>query len=192
LLDKQLAEAERRAVSERRQLVDAVEVKFDGRRTGRVVNNSRRPINDVTSKVMSKFDRHSLATPVACGELTWDSHAWRYLPEAKPDSRLETLRPEAICGFSFDALPDGPEKVLVAWFTDDDGFRWQLDEYQHLTESSDENVYLPVKAPRPLPQSTPDSIGPARSPGNAMQSQGQDDAQTKAVAAEGQNGGSSE
>ena len=64
LLDKQLDEAERRARSEQRQLVEDVEVKFTGK-TGDVVNNSKRPINDVTCKIMSKVDRVSLAPATA-------------------------------------------------------------------------------------------------------------------------------
>lgn len=108
---------------------------------------------------MSKIDRHSLATPTACGELTWDGHAWRFLSESKPVSRFDTLRPEATCGFTFDGLRGTPDEALLAWFTDDDGFRWQLDEYQHLAESDDENEWVPVKVPQPLPQNAPDAIG---------------------------------
>jgi hypothetical protein len=145
LLDKQLEEAERRAKSERRRLVEDVAVNFDGH-TGKVVNKSKRPINDLTSTVMSNVDRHSLATPAQSGELTWDGHAWRFLPEAKPVSRFETLRPGATCGFTFDAVADSPDEVLVAWFTDDDGFRWQLDEYQHLVQSDDESEYVAARS----------------------------------------------
>lgn len=126
LMDKQIAEAERREKSERRRLVEGVEVEFNGR-FGRVVNRSKRPINDITCKVMSKVDRHSLDTPAACGEGTWDGHAWRFLSEAKPVSRFETLRTEATCIFTFDKLRGTPDAALVVWFTDDDGFRWQLD-----------------------------------------------------------------
>lgn len=85
LLDKQIAEAERRERSERRRLVQGVEVRFNGR-TGNVVNNSGRPINDITTKVMSKVDRHSLAIPEKCGQLFDDGHAWRYGKDAKPVS----------------------------------------------------------------------------------------------------------
>ena len=62
LLDKQLAEAETRAASERRRQAEDIEVRFGGS-TGYVVNSSRRPISDITCKVMSKVDRHTLATP---------------------------------------------------------------------------------------------------------------------------------
>lgn len=161
LLDRQIAEADRRAVSERRRLVEGVEVQFNGRNTSRVMNSSGRPINDITTKVMSKIDRHSLAIPAACGELVGDGRGWRYLPGAKPVTRFETVRPGAICGFTFDERPGTPDEALVAWFTDDDGFRWQLDEYQHLVESDDENEYLPVRTPQALPQTAPDALGSA-------------------------------
>jgi len=42
---------------------------------------------------------------------------------------------------------------VVAWFTDDDGFRWQLDEDQHFVQSDDESQYLPLMQP------APDAIG---------------------------------
>ncbi len=62
LMDKQLDEAERRAESDRRRLVEDVNVLFNGK-TGDVVNNSKRPLTDITCKVVSKVDRHVLATP---------------------------------------------------------------------------------------------------------------------------------
>ena len=150
LLDKQLAEAERRAKSERRQLVEDVEVKFNGK-TGYVADNSKRPINDVTCKVMSKVDRNSMASPDACGEVVPGAGGagWMFVPGAKQTSRFETLRPGARCGFSFGESYRDPDQVLVAWFTDDDGFRWQLDAYGHLMESDDESSYLPLNRPRP-------------------------------------------
>ena len=144
LLDRQLAEAETRAESERRRLVEDVEVLFTGT-TGYVVNNSRRPLNDITCKVMSKVDRHSLATADGCGvvDRVAGGRGWQFLPGAKPVSRFETLRPKLRCGFSFKDLPDDPDQVLVAWFTDDAGIRWQLDQYLHLVQSVDENEYVP-------------------------------------------------
>jgi hypothetical protein len=156
LLDKQIAEAERRARSDRRRLVEDVRVSFGGH-TGYVLNDSWRPVNDVTCKVMSKVDRNALATAVACGEVEQVGPAWQYLPEVKEVSRLETLRPGSRAGFSFADLPGAPDEVAVAWFTDDDGTRWQLDEFQHLAESGDESVYLPLPMAQPLPQREPDA-----------------------------------
>ena len=68
LVDKQIAEAERRARSDRRRLVEDVRVTLSGH-TGYVLNGSWRPVNDITCKVMSRTDRHSLASAVACGEV---------------------------------------------------------------------------------------------------------------------------
>jgi hypothetical protein len=129
--------------------------------TCRVLNKSGRPINDITAKVMSKVDRHSLAIPDACGELLWDGHAWRDGDDTKAVSRYQMLLPGATCGLTFDRLLGTPDEALVSWFTDDDGFRWQLDQYHHLTESEDESVYLPLKTPRPLPR--PQAPDPASS-----------------------------
>jgi hypothetical protein len=133
LVDKQLEEAERRAKSERRRLVEDIVVYFTGK-TGYVENGSKRPITHVTCKVMSEVDRHLLATADACGEVDRGpgGQGWIFLPDAKPVPTFETLRPGARCGFTFTDLPREPDQVLVAWFTDDDGFRWQLDQYLHL------------------------------------------------------------
>lgn len=159
LMDKQIAEAERRARSDRRRLVEDVRVTFTGR-TGYVVNDSKRPLNDITCKVMSKVDRHSLATATGCGEVEQVGPGWQFLPGAKKAPRLETLRPRGRAGFSFDDLPGGPDEVAVAWFTDDDGNRWQLDESQHLAESGDETVYLPRAAAQPISPRDPDAVAP--------------------------------
>jgi hypothetical protein len=37
----------------------------------------------------------------------------------------------------------GPGHTVVAWFTDDAGFRWQMDEYMHLVQADDETRHLP-------------------------------------------------
>jgi hypothetical protein len=147
LMDKQLEEAERRQESDRRRLVEDVNMLFNGK-TGDVVNNSKRPINDITCKVMSKVDRHVLATPDRCGLASRvptgpPSGTWVYRFGTKPACRFETLRPEARCGFAFKDLRPEPDQVLVAWFTDDAGFRWQLDQYLHLVRSDDESEYHP-------------------------------------------------
>ena len=159
LMDKQIAEAARRARSDRRRLVEDVRVTF-GEHTGYVLNDSRRPVNDITCKVMSRTGRHSLASAAACGEVEQVGAGWMFLPGVKEVSRMETLRPKGGAGFNFADLHTGPDEVGVAWFTDDDGTRWQLDEYQHLAESGDETVYLPLAAAQPIPQREPDAIAP--------------------------------
>jgi hypothetical protein len=142
LMDKQLEEAERREASDRRRLVEDVNVLFN-EETGDVVNNSKRPLTDITCKVMSKVDRHVLATPDGCGRVVSIPSGGMFLPETKPTARFETLRPGARCAFTFKDLRPEPDQVLVAWFTDDAKFRWQLDQYLHLVQSADESEYLP-------------------------------------------------
>jgi hypothetical protein len=146
LLDRQLEEAERREDSDRRRLVEEVTVLFNGE-SGDVVNKSQRPLTDITCKVMSKIDRHVLATPTECGEMAIFQDGKVFLTGTKPGSRIETLSSPGRCTFIFSDLKSEPDHVAVAWFTDDAGFRWQLDEYQHLLRSDDESEYVPT--PRP-------------------------------------------
>ncbi len=61
-----MAEAEAREESDRRRLVEDVNVLFNGE-AGDVVNLTKRPLTDITCKLMSKVDRHVLATPVESG-----------------------------------------------------------------------------------------------------------------------------
>jgi hypothetical protein len=154
ILAKQLAEAQAREASERRQLVEDVNVLFAGK-TGYVVNDSGRSLSDITCKVMSRTGRHGVATAQACGEVVPGAggQGWMFLPGAEKTSRLERLRPGSRGGFSFDVAGSEPDRVLVVWFTDNDGFRWQLDEYQHFVQSDDESQYLPLMHP------APDAIG---------------------------------
>jgi hypothetical protein len=35
----------------------------------------------------------------------------------------------------------GPADILVVWFTDDAGFRWQLDDYLHLARADSNDEY---------------------------------------------------
>lgn len=59
-------------------------------------------------------------------------------------SRYEKLRPERRCIFDFDeTFTFGEEHVIIAWFTDDAGFRWQPDEYMHLAQPENESDYRP-------------------------------------------------
>jgi hypothetical protein len=147
LLDKQLAEAEARALTESRRQAEDIEV---GRSTGGglVTNGSRRPITDITCAYMSTVDRGALALPEKCGVLSnfggSGGRQMNILTESKPVSRFERLRPDRRSLFMFkEGLKLEPDFILVAWFTDDAGFRWQLDEYLHLARASDEDEYQP-------------------------------------------------
>jgi hypothetical protein len=57
--------------------------------------------------------------------------------------RLEVLRPRSIRAFLFDPLARDADHIVVAWFTDDAGNRWQLDEDMHLAQRDDESEYRP-------------------------------------------------
>jgi hypothetical protein len=84
LLDKQLAEAEAREGFERRRQAEGVKVGYSGKTTGRVENDSPRPISDVTCKIMSKTGRRSVAVPVSSGELGRTLVGRMFVPDAKP------------------------------------------------------------------------------------------------------------
>ena len=148
-LQKQLAdaalEADARGLTERRKLAEDVDVHRFGKAFGLIENKSRRPIKDITCKIMSKVDRRTLKNPSESGTALpgVQARSWSLAPDAKPVSRIEVLRPRTACGFAFDGLAQEPDQVLVAWFTDDAGFRWQLDQYLHLVQSEDESEYLP-------------------------------------------------
>jgi hypothetical protein len=65
-------------------------------------------------------------------------------PDPQPGSLVHTLRPGARCGFTFNGLSSAEEDhIMVAWFTDDAGFRWQLDDYLHLVQAADGDKYEP-------------------------------------------------
>ena len=109
-------------------------------------NGSGRPISVVTCKVMSTFDRHSLASPTGCGVVEQVAPAWLFQEEPKLLRRLENLLPSSRGGFAFPGLQWEPDQIVVAWFTDDAGFRWQLDENLHLVLADDETEYLAYRS----------------------------------------------
>jgi hypothetical protein len=142
LLDKQLAEADARALTERRRQAEDVKVSRPGDDFGVVENKSRRPVSDITCRVMSKVDKQVLKLAGESGSLIPApvGSGWQAV-DAKHYSRVEMLRPEAACGFWFDGLTEEKDQLFVAWFTDDAGFRWQLDEYQHLVQAGSDDEY---------------------------------------------------
>jgi hypothetical protein len=149
LLDRQLEEAEARAQSDRRRQAEDIDVALiaPGRPSqfkGRVVNNSRRPITGVTCRIMSRAGRNIVATPDETGDMypTADGRDPEFIPRPQPGSRFDTLRPRASCGFNFSEVSSaGPDDILVVWFTDDAGFRWQLDDYLHLVQAGSNDEY---------------------------------------------------
>jgi hypothetical protein len=142
LMDAQLAEAGARAALERRRQAEDIELDFMYS-TGRVVNNSRRPITDITCKVMSNVDRHSLRTANKSGIILPIQVVGGYVfSDEKNYERVAVLRPEASCGFVFGSESIERDMILVAWYSDDEKRRWQLDQYGHLVESSEESEYV--------------------------------------------------
>ena len=147
LLDSQLEEAKARTRSDRRKQAEGVKVRHkDGAAdvSGFVDNESPRPITDVTCKVMSMADGTVIAVPDMRGEsfVTTGTFAGavqprtlEIAPDEQPGERYLNLLPGRHCRFTFDGLHVDPDHIVVAWFTDDAGFRWQLDEHLHLAET---------------------------------------------------------
>lgn len=146
-LQKQVAsaatEAEDRAITKRREQAEDIDVRRNGTSLGLIENESRRPIRDITCQIMSQVDRRSLRSPIMSGSVVPGvlSGVWDLTPDAQAVSRVEVIRPGSRCGFAFDGLSRQSDQVLVTWFTDDAGFRWQLDEYLHLVQADDESEY---------------------------------------------------
>jgi hypothetical protein len=155
LMDKQLAEAERRAEADIRRQAEDIEVTWLRESLGVagivalgiVTNKSRRPITRISCKVMSKTSRKPLKLPDECGFMpfTQEDAFIGVMVETKPLQEFAALGPKVSCGFAFKGLAAHPDQAFVAWFTDDAGNRWQLDENLHLVQKidSDESEYLP-------------------------------------------------
>lgn len=151
LMDRQLAEAERRADADRRRQAEEVTLtRFAGEGGapvgGSVGNASRRPITDVACKVMSNGAGRLIAEAVSCGQYiestgnfgpTVQMRTQRLMIDEQPVSRYVTLPPDARCWFDFEGTGAEADHVLVVWFTDDAGIRWCLDEFQHLAPVKD-------------------------------------------------------
>lgn len=155
LMDRQLDDAERRAEADLRRQAEDVEVTWVRMAvgavgiiaTGIVTNRSKRPISRVSCRVMSKVDRALLKLPDECGLIAFmqETPLSGAMVDTKPLQEFAVLSPKAGCGFAFKGLPREPDQVFVAWFTDDAGNRWQLDEYLHLVKANDgdESEYKP-------------------------------------------------
>jgi hypothetical protein len=139
LLDKQLEMLQRQQAEN----VKAIRTSSPNGSSGYVANDSDRPIRAITCKIMSKVDRHNLASPARCGVVERTPGGWQFPESPKPVPDLENLLPHTRGCFTFPDLRVEPDHVLVAWFTDDAGFRWQLDENLHLVTTDDESEYLP-------------------------------------------------
>jgi hypothetical protein len=155
LMDKQLAEADRRADADLRRQAEDVEVRWVQRSTagtglitiGIVMNKSRRPISNITCRVMSKVDQKTIDVPdesAVMPEAQRDEFGG-VLVGQKPLKELPLLGRGESCGFIFKGLEREPDQIVVAWFKDDAGNRWRLDETLHLAlaEDGDAIEYMP-------------------------------------------------
>jgi hypothetical protein len=147
LMDKQLAEADRRADADLRRQAEDVELRWVQRSEtaiglttiGIVMNKSRRPINHISCRIMSKIDRKPLKMPDECAvmPLAQQDDFGGVLVDKKPLQELPVLGRGENCGFVFNGLVREPDQIFVAWFNDDSGNRWQLDETMHMVKSED-------------------------------------------------------
>jgi hypothetical protein len=147
LMDRQLGEAERWAKADLRRQAEDVEVRWLRTKagaagiiaTGIVTNKSKRPISRISCRVVSKVDGALLKLPDECGFMPFmqEDAFIAVMVDTKPLQEFEVLGPKVSCGFAFKGYPPEPDQVFVAWFTDDAGNRWQLDENLHLVEAND-------------------------------------------------------
>jgi hypothetical protein len=103
LLDRQLAEANSRALSEQRRQAEDVEADWvagaalEGGYMAHVTNNSRRPVTNITCRIMSTVDWHTMKKPNSSGGLE-DSPVAEgmplvFMPRPKPLPWFEMLKP---------------------------------------------------------------------------------------------------
>jgi hypothetical protein len=153
LLDKQLKEAEAREAAGLRKQAEDVKASYavgPDDVFGYVNNDSPRPITGITCNVMSKANAALIASPDSSAEvvISHGSFAGGTQPRTmeipiveQPGLWYKVLRPGERCRFTFDGLTRDEDHILVAWFTDDAGFRWQLDEYLHLVQAGNDDEY---------------------------------------------------
>jgi hypothetical protein len=139
LLDRQLAEAEARSNSYRRMQAEEVKVllRWDNQVPSvHVFNGSPRPITDITSKLVTKSTGQPAGDP-DWAVITVQINSGEYVPAPgpNPQQRIDELAPGEKGVFRLGS-PRDQGQILVAWFTDDAGFRWLLDELQHLAPTT--------------------------------------------------------
>jgi hypothetical protein len=127
LIQSQLNEVRSRERIDRRQQAEKVEFRVyrlsgDLRVSADVKNNSARPIADITCRIMSSADGKVIA-----------------VPDERPGVRYDILPSGDVCKFNLNGGSGNQDEILVAWFTDDAEFRWQLDGRGHLVETKSDN-----------------------------------------------------
>ena len=146
LMGRQLAEAERRALADQRAQAEGVIVSRsvgNGKQLyGIVENKSARPITSITCTVTSKASGDVVAQAVASGQFVVSTGSFAGGPQPRTQRIMldEQRRPDygalppgKTCRFTFAHVDGNNDDLVAAEFTDDAGFRWRLDENQHLT-----------------------------------------------------------
>lgn len=155
LLDRQLQEAEDRAITERRRQAEDIKLvtgTTPSQRTATifVLNKSNRPINQITADMVSKADGRVAAKASKSGAVHMgtgpETAARLYVPRWEPSigTTGPALAPNEGRGFLLEDIAVSDEFLLRALFTDDAGFRWQLDASQHLEQVGKGLLYEPV------------------------------------------------
>jgi hypothetical protein len=128
LLDRQLE-------TTRRHQAEKVEVRSDlqGPPKAYVYNGSPRPITRITCKILSTYHKNVLAKTEQCeiegsGKVHRGPYLMRILPGQTGVFSLSELRETA---------RSDPEPTATAYFRDDAGLRWHLDQFLHLVRVDD-------------------------------------------------------
>jgi hypothetical protein len=138
LLDRQLEEAEARSVAARRSQAEGIKVRLAWDSSNCRVwisNDSPRPVTDVACLLVQKGIKTVVHTPDMSGVALRLGNRLvdpPYVPGTASDPRVRALAPEQSAVFHFDSPNRSEDEIFAVWFTDDAGFRWQLDEFQHL------------------------------------------------------------
>jgi hypothetical protein len=110
---------------------------------GLVSNGSRRPIRKIECKYMSRSDDLPPLVATHCGPVEQvTKEVWRFAGARSALSELANLAAGSTAGFKFPELQESPDQIVVVWFTDDAGSRWQLDQDGHLVPAGDGTEYL--------------------------------------------------
>jgi hypothetical protein len=137
LLDAQLAESRASAAAARRGQAEGVTVRV-GRGSTDIVgveNNSQRKITDVTCKIVRTATGEVIREPDGSGTTTRTGPGQWAEPvnSERGGARIDVVAPGERGDFRIDLRQQIAGDLVVAWFFDDDGFRWHMDELRHLT-----------------------------------------------------------
>jgi hypothetical protein len=142
LLDRQRRELQDR--EQLRQREQAEEINLTWTRDGpgsfaQVINDSRRPIRDITCQIKPSTDSKppvpaERAAEMVCAPRITPGDAWMMPPDGVPEGDyVPVIRGSRRAGFGFISIkPEQDGSRLLTRFTDDAGLHWELDNYLHL------------------------------------------------------------